>query len=139
MGYQTMKIAKPSQKDIELCYQFARIFEALMDRWADIEDWKSWPEDTADRQLLEDIRKEYIQDEGYIDPDPDIDEREVLWKYLRQFFNDNSSALFKVIMCADAAMENCFDNTDNTTAIEYNEKINKALELLEEKEGTSNE
>lgn len=33
-----MKIAKPSQKDIKLCYQFTRIFEALMDRWADIED-----------------------------------------------------------------------------------------------------
>lgn len=129
--YMPMKVAKPSEEDFNACYQFLRIMEGLSDKYTDPSDWKEhWDEDDEDYILIKEMEQQAKWDEC-LDDDDDIDQRLVMWEYVKHFFNHYPSAFARVLICANIAMDNCFDNTDATTTIEWNKAITEALELAE--------
>ncbi len=136
MAKIALKVAAPNTEDFDAVYQFNRIMDALTDnrmwRAADESDWKDWDEDEKDYKLLKDIEKEVCSSED--ETPEDVDQRIVLWEYVKWFFNNHPSALSRVLMCADTAMENAFDKESDT--LEWNKDI---LELIKKSEKENNE
>lgn len=137
-----LEVAKPSKKDFDIVYRFLSVMEALTDnrmyRKADISDWVNWNEDDKDYQVLKTIREE-VMDEYDIEDFEDLEREhyiEIVWRYVCWFFNYHPSALGRVVMCADIAMENAFDNSDETDIIKWKPNIDAALDMYNESQKT---
>lgn len=130
-----LKIAKPTKEDFDAVYRFHSIMEMLTGTWSSVRDWTSLDEDDEDYQILNRIRNEVMADEDYDDIDDltDDDYINIIWKYIRWFFRFNPSSLARVIMCADIAMLNAFDNRDEVDTIEWSPKLEEAFNLYDEK------
>lgn len=131
MAYVPMKVAKPTEKDMDECYRFLRIMEALTDNRmfhsASASDWTEWDEEDEDYQLLDYCKQRLIDDENYDEYDiEDLDHRLVLWEYVKWFFNRCPSAFARVLMCAQMALDNCFDEKSDT--IEWKPELAKLLD-----------
>lgn len=136
MAKVSLKAAAPSTEDFDSVYQFNRIMNSLTDdrmwRSADESDWKDWDENDEDYKLLKSIEKNVCWSEDV--SSEEIDQRLVLWAYVKWFFNNHPSALGRILMCADMAMENAFNKESDT--IEWNKDI---LELIKrDNEGKEN-
>lgn len=133
MGYVNLSVAKPSEKDMDECYRFLRIMESLTDdrlfHSSSASDWKEWNKEDEDYELLNYCRNQLIQD-GEDDED-ELDDRLVLWEYVKWFFNRCPSSFARVLMCAQMALDNAFDEKSNT--IEWKPEIAKAMEEYNEK------
>ena len=129
-----IKIASPSTEDFDSSIQFMRILEALTDNRAyccsSVEDWKNWDPNDDDYKILKKIEDSLIGEYGEFEDEDEVDQRIVLWEYVKHFFNYNPSSLARVITCASVAMDNAFDPDKNT--IEWRENIEKALDFYEE-------
>lgn len=131
MSYVQMKVAKPTEKDMDECYRFLRIMEALTDNRmfhsASPSDWTEWDEEDEDYKLLDYCKQRLIDEECYDEYDiEDIDHRLVLWEYVKWFFNRCPSAFARVLMCSQMALDNCFDEESDT--IEWRKDISEAIE-----------
>lgn len=138
-----LKITKPTSKDFDITYRFKSVMEQLSDdRWysqASVSDWETWDEDDEDYKILKSF-KEKVMEEYELD-ESEFDERYqtlVMWKYIKWYFNYHPSALSRILMCADIAMENAFDQRDEVDTIEWNEKLTKALEIYENQNKPNN-
>ena len=124
----SLKIGAPSKKDFDAIYRFRNIIDTLTDSrfygTTDPSSWKEWDETDKDYKLLKKIEKEICE---YYDESPDeIDQRVVLWEFVRYFFQHYGGSINRVIMCADMAMENAFDK--KTDVIEWNKKLLKIVD-----------
>lgn len=130
-----LKIAKPTQEDFDITYRFNSVMEQIADnrmfRASSLSDWEDWNEMDEDYQLLKTF-KHQVENEYDITDDDFNDEHYamVLWKYIKWFFNEHPSALGRILMCANIAMDNAFDK--NAKTIEWNQKISDALDLYDE-------
>lgn len=139
-----MKVAKPSKEDFEICYRLNSVLEGLIDnRMCSLHserDWVDWDEDDEDYKILDGLRSEYCR---YEDKDvedlTDDDYKIIMWDYVRWFINNHPSSLARVIMCADIAMDNAFDKSDDVTTIEWNKRCSEALDMWDEKYKSENE
>lgn len=141
MGYVQMKVAKPTEKDMDECYRFLRIMEALTDdrmfHSASAADWTEWNEEDEDYQILNYCKQRLIDEECYDEYDiEDLDHRLVMWEYVKWFFNRCPSAFARVLMCAQMALDNCFDEKSDT--IEWRKDISEAIEKYETSENENN-
>lgn len=134
-----IKIGKPTQDDFDIVYRFNSVMEQLTDnrmyRAASLSDWEDWDEDDEDYQMLKQFKREVKDEYDIIFDDEFRDEHYamVLWKYVKWFFNQHPSSLSRVVMCADLAMTNAFDQNPEVTSIEWSPKLEEALELYDEK------
>lgn len=139
-----MKVAKPTQADFDIVYRFQGVLENLAQNrafcMASPSDWKDWSEDDKDYQILKqyekdvmkefDLREDDLQEEHYC---------LILWRYIKWFFNYHPSALGRVVLCADMAMENAFDNRDEVSTIEWKPEIDEAITMYEAQKGGKDE
>lgn len=134
-----LKIGKPTQEDFDIVYRFNSLMDELTDnrmfRASSLSDWEYWDEDNEDYQILKEFKKEVEIEYDIMDDDEFKDEHYamVLWKYVKWFFNQHPSSLSRVVMCADIAMNNAFDQNPEVTSIEWSPKLEEAIDLYNEK------
>lgn len=129
-----VKIGKPTEQDFEICYRFNSVLESLTDdrmyRCANESDWEDWNTEDEDYKVLSKIRDSYCQwadkDKKELD---DSDHQQILWRYVKWFFNEHPSSLARIIMCANVAMDNAFDNSEEVTTIKWNKRCSEALDM----------
>lgn len=137
-----LKVAKPTRQDFDICHRFNSVMAQLTDnrmyRCNDEADWQEWDEDDEDYKVLSQIRDEYCTyaDKQKDDLDND-DHQQIMWRYVKWFFNHHPSAFGRVLMCAEIAMDNAFDNSDDVTTIEWNKRCSEALDMWDEKQKPS--
>lgn len=133
MAYVQMKVATPTEEDLDSTYQFMRILEALTDNrmyhHSDPSDWKEWDEDDEDFKVIKEAES-YVCDYEEEEPD-EVDQRIVLFQYIKNYFIKNPSALARIITCAQMAMDNAFDK--DCSYIDWKPEIKALLEKEEEK------
>lgn len=138
-----LKIGKPTKQDFDICYRFNSVMEQLTDnrmyRCNDEADWQEWDEDDEDYKVLSQIRDEYCTyaDKQKDDLDND-DHQQIMWRYVKWFFNHHPSSFARVMLCAELAMENAFDNSEEVTTIEWNKRCAEALDMWDEKHKDNN-
>lgn len=140
-----LKIAKPTNDDFEIVYRFNSVMEQLTDnrmfRASSLSDWEDWDKDDKDYQILKRFKTEVENEYDIMYDDEFRDEHYamVLWKYIKWFFNQHPSSLGRIIMCANIAMDNAFDQNPEVTSIEWSPKLEEALELYDEKHKNKDE
>ena len=132
MGYCSLKVAKPTEKDFDATYKLNSVLETLTDsRWFDrVDSWQDWDEDDEDYLFFKEKREE-IAEEEQISPE-DVDSRILVYEYIKKHFRKNPSALARIIMCAQMAIDNAFDK--DLDYIDWNPEIKELIRNKEEKE-----
>lgn len=137
------KVGKPTKNDFEACYSFMRTLESLTDNrmysCALESDWTDWDEDDEEYKILSELRSDYCRYADKDVEDLDIDDYKIImWNYVKWFFNAHPSSLARVIMCADIAMDNAFDNSEEVKTIEWNKRCSEALDMWDKKHKEEN-
>lgn len=139
-----MKVAKPTKEDFDIVYRFQSVMENLAYHrafcFASPSDWKEWNQDDEDYKILKQYEKEVMELFGL--EEDELEETHyclILWRYIKWFFNYHPSALARVVMCADVAMLNAFDNRDDVDTIEWKPEIDEAITMYEAQKGGKDE
>ena len=107
----TMKVAKASEKDIELTRSFLSIMEYFFDSRKSFRDQENWAqdldEDDPDLKALLRIRKDVAEHEGC--EERHVDNRLVLCEFIEEKYRSCDCHWKRVIMAADVLIDNVCD------------------------------
>lgn len=115
-----LRVAKASEKDIELTRDFLRMCEAFWDNrnvfsLRDLEsDWENWDDDDEDKKLLLKIRQDLCDEEGK--NLRDLDRRLVVYEFLKHKYKKADNRWGRVVMAADVLIDNVCDPTEGHLA-----------------------
>jgi hypothetical protein len=109
-----MRLAKASDKDFLRTRVFLHACENTMERQkfslCSAEDyWMTWDDDDEDKQRMLKIRKRLAR-EFHFDEE-DVDNRIIIYEFLKEVFQPASNAWHRVTMAADTLIENVCDPT----------------------------
>lgn len=115
-----LRVAKASEEDIELTRDFLRLCEAFWDNRASFSfrelasDWDRWDDEDEDKMELIQIRKNIAEEEGL--SESDVDNRLIVYEFLKRHYKKADSSWGRVIMAADVLIDNCCDPTEGHLA-----------------------
>jgi hypothetical protein len=118
MSTHTMRVAKASDKDIEVTRDFLQACESLWDSRNQYclrpseKEWLSWDEDEPDYKECVRIRKEVAMEEGLAERE--VDNRLVMYEFLMKKYKRADCHWGRVIMAADVLIDNVCDPTERT-------------------------
>lgn len=109
-----MRIAKADDDDFKATRSFLHACENSLEKekfsfvGAD-EQWLTWEDEDEDKILMMEIRKQLAK-ELYSDEE-DVDNRLVIYEWLKEKFRKASNAWHRITMAADTLIENVCDPT----------------------------
>lgn len=123
-----LKVAKADEKDRDLTRSFFLIMEYLFDSRGFISNEENWEreldEDDPDLKALLRIRKNVAEEEGY--SEKSVDNRLVLFEFMKEKYRKCNCHWGRVIMAADVLIDNvCDPNVDH---LKFDPFIERALE-----------
>lgn len=133
-----LKMAKANPEEFERTMKFVNIMEALFESnpYSLMESetsWREWDDDDEDKQLLLEIEKEVLEEDGDCwDGRPD--NRLVLFEFIKRKWKEaNYSGSFgRIIMDAEVLIDNACD--PDLDYLEWKPEIKEALEKYEKEE-----
>lgn len=133
-----LRMAKANPEEFERTMKFVNIMEALFESnpYSLMESetsWREWDDDDEDKQLLLEIEKEVLEEDGDCwDGRPD--NRLVLFEFIkRKWKESNHSGSFgRIIMDAEVLIDNACD--PELDYLEWKPEIKEALEKYEKEE-----
>lgn len=138
MAKQGLTVAKATEEEFDRVWGFVHPMEALFDGrgfFSNEEEWRGWPDDDEDKQLLLKIEKE-IKESGGDCWDGKPDNRLILYEFMkRKFLEANySGSIGRILFDCRTLIDNCcdpdLDYLEFKPSIMYAERI--ALEKVEQ-------
>lgn len=115
-----IRVAKASEKDIELTRDFLQMCEAFWDNrnvfsLHELEsDWENWDDDDQDKKLLLKIRQDLCDEEGI--KVKQLDNRLVVYEFLKRKYKKADNRWGRVVMAAEVLIDNVCDPTEGHLA-----------------------
>lgn len=133
-----LKMAKANPEEFERTMKFVNIMEALFESnpYSLMESetsWREWDDDDEDKQLLLEIEKEVLEEDGDCwDGRPD--NRLVLFEFIKRKWKESnySGSFGRIIMDAEVLIDNACD--PDLDYLEWKPEIKEALEKYEKEE-----
>lgn len=133
-----LKMAKANLEEFERTMKFVNIMEALFEphHYSLIDSetsWRDWDDDDEDKQLLLEIEKEVLEEDGDCwDGRPD--NRIVLFEFIKRKWKESnySGSFGRIIMDAEVLIDNACD--PDLDYLEWKPEIKEALEKYEKEE-----
>lgn len=131
-------MAKANPEEFERTMKFVNIMEALFESnpYSLMESetsWREWDDDDEDKQLLLEIEKEVLEEDGdYWNGKPDS--RLVLFEFIKRKWKESnySGSFGRIIMDAEVLIDNACD--PELDYLEWKPEIKTALEKYEKEE-----
>lgn len=108
-----LRVAKADEEDIKSTREFLQACELFWDSrpaysFVSKEDqWLSWENDDPEKMELLKIRKRISEEDGV--DEEDVDNRLVLFEFIKRRYKKADSSWGRVIMAADCLIDNCCD------------------------------
>ena len=133
-----LRMAKANPEEFERTMKFVNIMEALFESnpYSLMESetsWREWDDDDEDKQLLLEIEKEVLEEDGdYWNGKPDS--RLVLFEFIKRKWKESnySGSFGRIIMDAEVLIDNACD--PDLDYLEWKPEIKEALEKYEKEE-----
>ena len=135
-----MKVARADKEEFDNVYNFINVMDALFDtRWCSHEeDWKNWPDDDPDKQLLLEIEEEVKETDGENIWDG-VDNRLILYEFIKRKWKETNycGSFQRIVTDAECLIDNVCD--PEIDYLEFKPEIKEAIEEYNKKQTENNE
>lgn len=113
-----MKIAKADGEDLKTTIDFLNACDAIWDNRFSMRppenEWEEWDDDDEEKAFILKLRKDLAADEGI--KESDVDNRALMYEYLRHRFLNCSTKWRRVVWAADVLIDTFCDPTEDVLA-----------------------
>jgi len=134
MGEVKLTMAKADEEEFDRIMKFVNLMDAFFNGhsfFSSEDDWKNWPDDDEDKQKLLEIEHELKEDGEGLDWDGMVDNRLVLFEFIKQAWHKANycGSFDRIIMDAKVLIDNVCD--PSLDYLDFKPEIKEAIDEYE--------